>query len=276
MGARAAWRAGPEKTGVQLRQYRVGKTRRSPSARHAAKQFKRANRALRTIRHISVDTARHRAQDRRRRQEVESVFAHPPDARRRVRRQLKHQRGKKGLFSARARGRVHRQAKPIKPYEFGDSGLARCTLHRSKGGQFIAHQGRCRAYDGHRPSRPWSRRSRRRSRKPLAHRRRPRLSRPQRLTTSSGLSRSRETPRHRDDRRELRRRSAVKTVIGHAENRYRMGRNYLARSMATPPAPFSPQPASLHQLIEWLALLLSRILAALNAPSSQDCSPKPA
>ena len=30
------------------------------------------------------------------------------------------------------------------------------------------------------------------------------------------------------------------------------------------------------RLIKWLALLLSIILAALNAPSSQDCSLKPA
>jgi hypothetical protein len=44
--------------------------------------------------------------------------------------------------------------------------------------------------------------------------------------------------------------------------------------------PITPKTGSLFhaesQLIEWLALLLSIILAALNAPSRQDCSLKPA
>ena len=56
-----------------------------------------------------------------------------------------------------------------------------------------------------------------------------------------------------------------------------MGRNYLAGShgdaanTGLAAAGYNFRPAD-----KWLALLLSIILAALNAPSSQDCSLKPA
>ena len=70
---------------------------------------------------------------------LESVFAHPLMLARRVREQLKHQRGKK-VYSLHApevecvgKGKAHR------PYEFGVKVSLATTLHRSKGGQFIAH-----------------------------------------------------------------------------------------------------------------------------------------
>ena len=78
-------------------------------------------------------------------------------------------------------------------------------------------------------------------------------------------------------KRELRRRSAVEPVIGHAKAEHRMGRNYLAGSHGDAAnAVLAAAGYNFHRLIEWLALLLSIILAALNAPSSQDCSLKPA
>ena len=78
-------------------------------------------------------------------------------------------------------------------------------------------------------------------------------------------------------KRELRRRSAVEPVIGHAKAEHRMGRNYLAGSHGDAAnAVLAAAGYNFRRLIEWLALLLSIILAALNAPSSQDCSLKPA
>jgi transposase, IS5 family len=45
-------------------------------------------------------------------------------------------------------------------------------------------------------------------------------------------------------KRELRRRSAVEPVIGHAKTEHRMARNYLAGPTATPPTLSSPPPAT--------------------------------
>jgi transposase, IS5 family len=72
-------------------------------------------------------------------------------------------------------------------------------------------------------------------------------------------------------KRELRRRSAVELVIGHAKSEHRMGRNYLAgthRDAAN--AILAAAGYNFRRLLEWLALLLSIILAALNPPASQD------
>ena len=56
-----------------------------------------------------------------------------------------------------------------------------------------------------------------------------------------------------------------------------MGRNYLAGSHGDAAnAVLAAAGYNFRRIIEWLALLLFIILAALNAPSSQDCSLKPA
>jgi transposase, IS5 family len=87
-----------KKTGVDLRQSyaRVGKHALIAHQRYAhAKQFKRANRALKTIRtylgRITRDIARKIKDDA----ELESVFAHSLMLARRVREQRQHQRGRK-------------------------------------------------------------------------------------------------------------------------------------------------------------------------------------
>ena len=78
-------------------------------------------------------------------------------------------------------------------------------------------------------------------------------------------------------KRELRRHSAVEPVIGHAKAEHRMGRSYLAGSHGDAAnAVLAAAGYNFRRLIEWLALLLSIILAALNPTSSQDCSLKPA
>ena len=78
-------------------------------------------------------------------------------------------------------------------------------------------------------------------------------------------------------KRELRRRSAVEPVIGHAKAEHRMGRNYLAGSHGDAAnAVLAAAGLQLPPPHRMAGSPLSIILAALNAPSSQDCSLKPA
>ena len=110
------------KTGVELRQSyaRVGKHALIAHQRYAhAKQFKRANRALRTIRTYLGRVTRDIVRKIQGEAELESVFAHPLMLARRVREQRQHQRGRK-VYSLHApevecigKGKAHR------PYEFG-------------------------------------------------------------------------------------------------------------------------------------------------------------
>ena len=66
-------------------------------------------------------------------------------------------------------------------------------------------------------------------------------------------------------KRELRRRSAVEPVIGHAKAEHRMGRNYLAGTHGDAAnAVLAAAGYNFRRLLEWLALLLSAILAALK------------
>ena len=82
---------------------------------------------------------------------LESVFAHPLMLARRVREQRQNQHGPK-VYSLHApevecigKGKAHQL------YEFGVKVTIATTLHRSKGGQFIAHAKAlpCNPYDGH-------------------------------------------------------------------------------------------------------------------------------
>jgi transposase, IS5 family len=72
-------------------------------------------------------------------------------------------------------------------------------------------------------------------------------------------------------KRELRRRSAVEPVIGHAKSEHRMGRNYLAGTHGDAAnAILAAAGYNFRRLLEWLALLLSIILAALTAAASHQ------
>ena len=71
-------------------------------------------------------------------------------------------------------------------------------------------------------------------------------------------------------KRELRRRSAVEPVIGHAKAEHRMGRNYLAGAHGDAAnAVLAAAGYNFRRLLDWLALLLSAILAAFTAAASQ-------
>jgi IS5 family transposase len=192
--------------GVRLRQSyeRVGKYALIAHQRYAhAKQFKRANRALRTLRTYLGRVCRDLVRKIKSSMRLKSIFAQPLSLAFAVRDQRQNQRGKK-IYSLHApevecigKGKAHR------PYEFGVKVSVATTLHHSKGGQFIAHVKALpgNPYDGHTlatvipeidvPDR----------RQPLAHRRRPRLSRPQRPARPpvQGLHLRPEAARHRSD-----------------------------------------------------------------------------
>src|SRR3974390_1712679 len=144
----------PGKHGVRLRQSdaRVGKHALIAYQRYAhAKQFKRANRALRSVRtylgRVFRDIVRKTSGDAA----LRKVFAEPLSLAFRVRHQRQNQRGRK-VYSLHApevecigKGKAHR------PYEFGVKLSVATTLTRSKGGQFIAHVKALpgNPYDGH-------------------------------------------------------------------------------------------------------------------------------
>ena len=288
-----------KKTGVSLRQSyaRVGKHALIAHQRYAhAKQFNRANRALKTIRTYLGRVIRDIVRKIEGEAELESAFAHPLMLARRVREQRQHAKRacprapSEGLFAARARGRMYRQepalgldprGKTHRPYEFGVKVSLATTLNRSRGGQFIAHAKALpgNPYDGHtlatvipeietqigaNLARIVADRGYRGHNAPPDHK--------FKLYISGQRRRVTETVK-----RELRRRSAVEPVIGHAKAEHRMGRNYLAGTHGDAAnAVLAAAGYNLRRLLEWLALLLSAILAALNSPATHDSSLKPA
>ncbi len=69
----------------------------------------------------------------------------------------------------------------------------------------------------------------------------------------------------------------VEPVIDHAKAEHRMGRNYLAGTHGDAAnAVLAAAGYNFRRLLEWLALLLSAILAALNPAATHHSSLKPA
>ena len=260
--------------GIKLRQSyrRVGKFALIKHQRYAhAKQFKRANKALkrletylgRVIRDIgrkldgSADLLGGIA--------LERMLVRA----RRVLEQKQHQRGPK-VYSLHApevecigKGKAHR------PYEFGVKVSVATTLARAKGGQFVTHVKSLpgNPYDGHTLKtvipemealigniieRLLGDKGYRGHNAPPDYKFR---------VFISGQKR-RVTPKIK---RELRRRSAIEPVIGHLKSEHRMGRNYLwHREGDATNAVLAAVGYNFRRLIRWLSLLLSQILAQLT------------
>ena len=107
-----------KKTGVDLRQSyeRVGKHALIAHQRYAhAKQFKRANRALKTLRTYLGRVMRDIVRKIRGEAELESASSLTADAGAPRARPAPASARKQGLFAARARGRVHRQGQGASP-----------------------------------------------------------------------------------------------------------------------------------------------------------------
>jgi IS5 family transposase len=267
-----------KKHGVALRQsyQRVGKYALIAHQRYAhAKQFNRANRALRKLRTYLGRTTRDIVRKIKGKPEVESVFAHELSLAGRVRDQRQRQRGPK-VYSLHApevecigKGKAH------KPYEFGVKVSVATTLHRSKGGQFIAHVKALpgNPYDGHtlgvvlpdieaqigvNLSRIVADRGYRGHNAPPDYKLKVYISGQKRGVTEA-------------IKRDLRRRSAVEPCIGHLKSDHRMDRNHLAHATGDAAnAILAAAGYNFRRLLAWLAVFLRLWLAAvLNRGGSQ-------
>jgi len=263
-----------KKHGVKLRQSyaRVGKFALIQHQRYAhAKQFKRANRALKKLKTYLGRVIRD--VDRKIEGDVwlkEMVFAHILSLARRVRDQKQHQRGPK-VYSLHApevecigKGKAHR------PYEFGVKVSVATTHRHAKGGQFVTHVKSLpgNPYDGHTLAkvipdmealvgntilRLFADKGYRGHNAPPDYKFR---------IFIAGQKR-RVTPKIK---RQMRRRSAVEPVIGHLKSGHRMGRNYLSdRQGDAINAVLAAAGYNFSLLLRWLRRLLFRFLAALGA-----------
>ena len=264
--------------GIKLRQSyaRVGKFALIKHQRYAhAKQFKRANRVLKTLRtylgRIIRDIAR----------KTEGCAAALGEsallrmlalARRVLDQKQQQQRGPK-IYSLHApevecigKGKAHR------PYEFGVKVSVATTLAHAKGGQFVTHVKALPGspYDGHTLAtvipemealigniiaRLLADKGYRGHNAPADYKFR---------VFTSGQKR-RVTPKIK---RELRRRSAIEPVIGHLKEDHRMGRNHLAHSSGDAiNAVLAAVGYNFRLLLRWLRLLLWHIVLALIAPA---------
>jgi transposase, IS5 family len=260
------------KHGVRLRQtyVRVGKFALMKHQRYAhAKQFKRANKALRQLRtylgRVIRDVGRKIAGD----DPLETAFALPLMQARQVREQRQKQRGHK-IYSLHApevecigKGKAHR------PYEFGVKVSVATLLRHSKGGQFVAHVKALpgNPYDGHTLGAVI-----------------PEMERQIGITlnrtfTDAGYRGHNAPPEHRfriytagqkrrmteHIKRQMRRRSAVEPVIGHLKAEHRMGRNYFAgRAGDAANAVLAAAGYNFRRLIAWLGLLLGLVWMLLG------------
>ena len=261
------------KHGVNLRQsyVRVGKFALIKHQRYAhARQFKRANRSLKTLKTYLGRVIRDIARKIEGNDALQAVFARALSLARTVRDQKQHQHGYK-VYSLHApevecigKGKAH------KPYEFGVKVSIATTLSHAKGGQFVTHVKAMpgKPYDGHTLATVI-----------------PEMealigNTIQRVIADKGYRGHNAPPDYKfrifiagqkrrmtpNIKREMRRRSAVEPVIGHLKAEHRMGRNYLAhRSGDAANAVLAAVGYNFRRLIRWLRLLLFQIMAAVDA-----------
>ena len=270
--------------GVALRQSyaRVGKIALIQHQRYAhAKQFRRANRALRRLRTMLGRVIRDVTRKLAARPQFAAVFALPLALARRVKDQRQRERGRK-VYSLHApevecigKGKAH------KPYEFGVKVSVATPLRRCRGGQFVAHVKALpgNPYDGHTLARVI----------------------PQiettvgtdlaRIVTDAGYK-GHHAPQESRFRvyvagrkrglsaaikRAFRRRAAVEPVIGHLKSEHRMGRNHLAHGTGDAiNAVLAAVGYNFRLLIRWLAVLCALTIAGLLTAESRSSQPQPA
>ncbi len=270
-----------KKHGVRLRQSyeRVGKHALIAHQRYAhAKQFKRANRALRRLRTFLGRVERDIARRIKHNEALRDVFRRSLYLAERVREQRQKQRGKK-VYSLHApevecigKGKAHR------PYEFGVKVSVATTLHRSNGGQFVAHVKALpgNPYDGHTLAvvlpeiekqigasiaRVVADRGYRGHNAPPTHKFRVFISGQRRRVTET-------------IKRELRRRSAVEPVIGHLKAEHRMGRHHLAHTQGDAVnAVLAAAGYNFRRLLAWLRLLCAFWVVIIRGAKNSENQP---
>jgi IS5 family transposase len=249
--------------GVALRQSyeRIGKIALIRHQRYAhAKQFKRANRALKTLRTQLGRVVRDIRRKIKDNADLRAAFAPKLALAERIHAQRSKQRGPK-IYSLHApevecigKGKAH------KPYEFGVKVSVATPLARCKGGQFVAHVAALpgNPYDGHTLAKVV-----------------PEITQQigvnlQRIIADKGY-RGHNAPKGQGlsvftsgqkrgitekIKRELRRRSAVEPVIGHLKSDHRMDRNHLkGRAGDAANALLAAAGYNFRLLIAWITLL---------------------
>jgi transposase, IS5 family len=264
-----------KKLSVDLRQSytRVGKFALIQHQRYAhAKQFKRANRALRKLKtylgRVIRDIARKIDGD----PGLETKFAWLLSLARRVRAQERGQRGPKVYSLHAPEVECIGKGKPHKPYEFGVKVSVATTLKHSKGGQFVVHAQALpgNPYDGHTLAavipaieqlvgntieRAHVDAGYRGHNAPSEYK----------FKVYTSWQKRRVTPAIK---REMKRRAAVEPVIGHTKEEHRMGRNYLAgRHGDANNAVLAAAGYNFRRLIRWLSDFLRLVLALLFVQS---------
>jgi len=271
-----------KRQGVNLRQSyeRVGKRALIAHQRYAhAKQFKRANKALRTLRTYLGRVRRDIARKIKGDESKLSLFRRLLYLAERVGEQRRNQRGKKVYSLHAPEVECIGKGKPQRPYEFGVKVSVATTLHRSKGGLFVAHVKALPGspYDGHTLAsvipeietlvgaslkRIVADRGYRGHNAPPNHRFKVYIAGQKRRVTD-------------EIKRELRRRAAIEPVIGHMKNEHRLGRNYLAHQAGDAAnAILAAAGSNFRRLLVWLALLLLKILSPLFAFNYQIREPQ--
>ena len=269
--------------GLSLRQSyaRVGKHTLIKYQRYAhAKQFKRANKALKRLRTMLGRVIRDVTRKIADRPDLTAPFARPLALARRVKDQRRGERGRK-VYSLHApevecigKGKAH------KPYEFGVKVSVATPLHRCRGGQFVAHVQALpgNPYDGHTLATVI-----------------PDIEATLGVTlartiTDAGYKGHNAPPEKRFQvsvagqkrgltpalKRAFRRRSAVEPVIGHLKNEHRLGRNYLAHSAGDAiNAVLAAVGYNFRLLLKWLAFLCPWILALFAGAARRSSVPQP-
>ena len=264
-----------KKLGVDLRQsyVRVGKLALIKHQRYAhAKQFKRANKALRKLKTYLGRTVRDITRQIAGEDDLKAMFARLLHLAGRVLVQNRHQRGPKVYSLHAPEVECIGKGKPHRPYEFGVKVSVATTLRRSKGGQFALHAKALpgNPYDGHtlqtvipdieatigsQIERILADAGYKGHNTPLSHK----------FKVYTAGQKRRVTPQIK---REMRRRAAVEPVIGHIKNEHRMGRNYLFHSSGDAiNAVLAAAGYNFRLLLNWLRLLLRLCLAALFVQS---------
>jgi IS5 family transposase len=271
-----------KRQGVKLRQsyMRVGKRMLIRYQRYAhAKQFKRANRALKSLRTLLGRVMRDILRKIKGNTAQERAFAQALSLARRVKDQRRHERGRK-VYSLHApevecigKGKAH------KPYEFGVKVSVATPLHRCRGGQFVAHVKALpgNPYDGHTlatiiPALETNLGAEldrivvdagyKGHNAPAERRLRVYVSGQKR-----GLTRA--------IKRAFQRRSAVEPVIGHVKGEHRLGRNYLSGSRGDGiNAVLAAVGYNFGLLLRWLALLCVLIQLLLTAAPNRAIRPQ--
>ena len=270
------------KHGVALRQSyaRVGKFALIKHQRYAhAKQFKRANKALKRLRTMLGAVIRDITRKLDDRPDLAGFFQLALSLARRVKDQRQRERGKK-IYSLHApEVECIGKGKPHKPYEFGVKVSVATTLNRCKGGQFAVHAKALpgNPYDGHTLATVI-----------------PEIEKSvgaelSKIVTDAGY-RGHNAPKDKsfkvyvagmkrglteEIKRAFRRRAAVEPVIGHLKSDHRMNRNFLALAIGDAAnAVLAAAGYNFSLLLRWLRLLCVLILAALASAANASHRPR--